>query len=156
MLGVSQRSLERRAANGYIGRKVGARDPHSPSAPVFYSRGDIAALLAGTPNRHAVVQVKPQKAVSNDAGESTALAVRPNDALDPFAGLAAHLARLAAAFPAPAPLPKPWLTLAEAVEYSGLPVWFLVDRARSGGIRAVNVGHGTREYWRFHREGLGK
>ena len=71
---------------------------------------------------------------------------------DPFAGLAAHLARIAAAFPAPQP--KPWLGLAEAAEYSGLPRAWLIAQARSGALRAVNVGQGTRERWRFNREAL--
>lgn len=73
---------------------------------------------------------------------------------DPFAGLAAHLARLAAAFPTPQP--KPWLTLDEAAEYSGLPRAWLIAQARSGALRAVNVGQGTKEFWRFNREGLAK
>ena len=73
---------------------------------------------------------------------------------DPFAGLAAHLARLAAAFPAAQP--KPWLTLSEAEAYSGLPRAWLIAQARSGALRAVNVGQGTKEFWRFNREGLAK
>ena len=73
---------------------------------------------------------------------------------DPFAGLAAHLARLAAAFPTAQP--KPWLTLDEAAEYSGLPRAWLIAQARSGALRAVNVGQGTKEFWRFNREGLAK
>lgn len=52
--------------------------------------------------------------------------------------------------------PKPWLTLAEAVEYSGLPANYLVQQARADTIRAVNVGRGAREFWRFNREGLSK
>lgn len=72
---------------------------------------------------------------------------------DPFAGLAAHLARLAAAFPTPQP--KPWLGLAEASEYSGLPRAWLIAQARAGALRAVNVAaNGTRERWRFNREAL--
>ena len=73
---------------------------------------------------------------------------------DPFAGLAAHLARLAAAFPTAQP--KPWLTLDEAAEYSGLPRAWLIAQARSGALRAVNVGQGRKEFWRFNREALAK
>jgi excisionase family DNA binding protein len=50
--------------------------------------------------------------------------------------------------------PKPWLTLDEAAEYSGLPRAWLLVQARSGALRAVNVGQGSRERWRFNREAL--
>ena len=78
---------------------------------------------------------------------STALAYRADS--DPFAGLAAHLARLGAAFPSKPPALKPYVTLAEAVEYSGLPAAFLISQAREGSIDAVNVGKGKKEFWRF-------
>ena len=52
--------------------------------------------------------------------------------------------------------PKPWLTISEAVEYSGLPRSYLLAQARAGAVRAVNVGTGKQEYWRFNREALAK
>ena len=64
------------------------------------------------------------------------------------------LAAIAQAFPPPQP--KPWLTLSEAEAYSGLPRAWLIAQARAGALRAVNVGHGAREFWRFNREGLAK
>lgn len=78
---------------------------------------------------------------------------------DPFAGLAAHLAKLAAAFPAPAPVVKPWLTVDEAAEVSGLPQAWLLKQARKNGhgakcIVAMNVGTEKRAVWRFSREAL--
>lgn len=50
----------------------------------------------------------------------------------------------------------PWLTLPEAVEFSGLPASYLLAQARAGTIRALNVGTGAREFWRFHRASLAK
>jgi predicted site-specific integrase-resolvase len=52
--------------------------------------------------------------------------------------------------------PKPWLDVKAAADYSGLPASYLVQAAREGKIRAVNVGKGAREFWRFNREGLSK
>jgi hypothetical protein len=58
--------------------------------------------------------------------------------------------------PAGVPEPKPWLPLAEAAEYSGLPASYLVAQARLGKCRAINVGTGRKEFWRFHRASLAK
>ena len=49
---------------------------------------------------------------------------------------------------------KPWLGVKDAAEYSGLPAAWLIEQARAGLIRAVNVGSGAREYWRFNRAAL--
>jgi hypothetical protein len=63
---------------------------------------------------------------------------------------------------------RPWLTLAEAADYSGLPAGWLLAQAREGKcgsiadpprpgvIRAINVGTGSKEFWRFHRASLTK
>jgi hypothetical protein len=81
---------------------------------------------------------------------------------DPFAGLAAHLAKLATLYP---PTPKPWLTLKEAAEFSGLPQSFLLEMALSGvdalrpgggAVIAVNVGTLKQARWRFNREALAR
>ncbi|HEY1865915.1 MAG TPA: hypothetical protein VGG55_02500 [Candidatus Acidoferrales bacterium] len=57
----------------------------------------------------------------------------------------------------PAPAVKPWLSLSEAVEFSGLPASYLVRGAKDGSVRAVNVArNGGRAFWRFNRDGLGK
>lgn len=82
-----------------------------------------------------------------------ALALRSVSSGDPLALLTTALARFV---PAPAPVIKPWLTLSEAVDYSGLPSTYLVQAARAGTIRAVNVGTGEKAFWRFNREGLSK
>jgi hypothetical protein len=72
---------------------------------------------------------------------------------DPLALMTAALARIV---PPPAPVVKPWLTLSEAVDYSGLPARYLVQSAIEGSIRAVNVGTGDKAFWRFNREALAK
>lgn len=143
-LGVSLNQLTVRVREGYIEKRS------EKTGPVF-SVADMVALKSGKPIRvNSASSPSPQPQV-----EAMAQAIVAHSP-DPFAGLAAHLAKLAAAYPSPAPELKPWLTLDEAARYSGLPARFLVDRARSGGLRAVNVGPGSREFWRFHREGLTK
>jgi hypothetical protein len=161
MLGVSSRQLERRVRQGYIEKRIEPRRPTETSARSVHSKADIVALKAGNPNIHARLVVaekpgEPAKAQPSDA-DSTALAVR--DARDPFAGLAAQLAGLAtfaAQYPAPA-APRPWLTLAEAVEYSGLTRPWLLDRAKAGGIAIRDMGkHSRGGRWRFNREELAR
>lgn len=97
------------------------------------------------------------------------------------ASLGAALTEIAASLRPPIE-PKPWLTLAEAAEYSGLPASWLLGVARTdaalqaemdrmasmnGGesvgsvvarhpvhVVAVNVGTAKRASWRFHRDQL--
>jgi hypothetical protein len=81
----------------------------------------------------------------------------------------ADVSRVVAALAAQTP--KPWLTLGEAAEFSGLPkAWLLAvarlghpesaaDRAYCdphGTVVAVNVGSEARASWRFNREALAK
>jgi hypothetical protein len=163
-LGVSARSLERHEGKGFIEKRVRRAGPLERTNAVEYSVADLEALKRGAPNVHAR-EIEPDgynkivindAPASNDTGKTTAVAKRDNGAL---AG--AGLAQLVSYFEwlraqNEPPAVKPWLTLAEAVDYSGLPAAWLVAQARSGGVRAVNVGTGAREFWRFNREGLGK
>jgi hypothetical protein len=110
------------------------------------------AVPEAATDRQGFAYISPQQ--PDGKSESQIALVRPG-AVDPFAGLAAHLARLSAAFPSP-PRPKPWLTLVEAVEFSGLPQAYLLTQARAGSIRAVNVGTAKQQRWRFHRSSLAK
>jgi hypothetical protein len=216
-LGVSVRQLELKTAQGRIRKETLPKKPNERAARVVYSREDLDAIRAGSPNRHGEAAIVPaatkgrdsvpwgdlieqlsaiaravpspdrqteqlgamvtaiSQAFSIPAQEREAAATERERAMmasidrfiellatretertaeDPFAGLAAHLARLAAAFPAAQA--KPWLTLDEAAEYSGLPRAWLIAQARAGALRAVNVGQGTKEFWRFNREGLAK
>jgi excisionase family DNA binding protein len=59
--------------------------------------------------------------------------------------------------------PKPWLTLKEAAEYSGLPAAWLLKNARMSGLGidngvvvAMDVGSGKRAVWRFSRNALSR
>ncbi len=52
--------------------------------------------------------------------------------------------------------PRPWLTLAEAAEFSGLPASWLKRAAWSGQVEAINCGSVDRPRWRFHRDSLAR
>ena len=95
--------------------------------------------------------------------------------LFPVAGIESYLAarRRSNGTPAAAAVPQPaiapaamlhtqpmqpqalWLTLAQAAEYSGLPVAYLRQRIRSGWLRALNVGGKAKGgRWRVSRKAL--
>jgi hypothetical protein len=76
-------------------------------------------------------------------------------AVVPAAPVAA-LAELLASRLAPPAGPRPWLTLDEAAEYSGLPAAWLLSQARSGSLVAIDVGMGSQERWRFSRARLAR
>lgn len=160
-LGVSPRQIERREAQGYLTKRLAERRMGESVARAEYSRADCEALKAEKPNIYAR-EVLPELVVSqksdipaNGAGKALAVVTAPG-----LVGAPAHVAAfwqsLYAAATATPPEPKPWLTLAEAVEYSGLPAAYLVAAARKGTFRSINVGTGAREFWRFNREGLAK
>jgi predicted DNA-binding transcriptional regulator AlpA len=76
-------------------------------------------------------------------------------AVDALAGRIAELAR--EWWPPAKPDPKPWLTLSEAVAFSGLTRSYLVREARSGvsALAVRDMGRGSRGgRWRFSRESL--
>lgn len=160
LLGVSPRSLERHEAKGFIEKRVRRSGPLGRANAVEYSRADLEALKRGAPNVHARLEPE-ESSVARAAVESpiaprsasTALAVLHDSRVDSFdAALFAHFE--AGRLSAP-PAPKPWLTLAEASEYSGLPVAWLRARAADGYGGAINVGSagtGGKMYWRFRRD----
>lgn len=117
--------------------KEGDRKP-----PVTGANGFLAAKLA---------RIEEAVTGTGNAG-STALA--PIEAAQSLAPLAQAIAAALREGQRGAPEPKPWLTLPEAAQYSGLPAHWLVAQARLGGIRAVNVGTGSKEFWRFNRAAL--
>lgn len=159
MLGVGTRQLETRAKNGQVRNRRLPRKPHQTAAPVEYNVEDIQAILSGQPNQHQVVVAPERAALETPVSETALPAAAESQALVPAArqdgwnSLAAHLAVLSAAYPAPQQV-KPWLTLEEAAEYSGLPSSYLQARYEAGTIHAVNVGTGQRKYLRFNRESL--
>lgn len=144
LLGVSIRQLENLAALGRISKMRLPRQVNERSARVLYSIEDIDAIKAGKPRlpdpAEAAPAAVPERAIVKNGA-------------DPFAGLAAHLAAIARAFPPPT-AERPWLTLAEAAEWSGLPAAWLLAQARAGADFATNVGTGKKARWRFNRASL--
>lgn len=67
------------------------------------------------------------------------------------------VARIPAPIPVPAPEPlperplRPWLTLAEAADYSGLPESALRSLIERGRLAALDVGRRKGGRWRIHR-----
>ncbi len=138
-LGVSARTVERYIDSG----RLGSRQQHAPGRKpvVVVDPAGLNALLAES------------AAVPASLVRSAPAAASPAASAAPLAALAELLAsRLAP--PAPAAPLKPWLTLDEAAEYSGLPAPWLLAQARSGSLVAVNVGMGSQERWRFSRRRL--
>lgn len=161
-LKVSIRQVERREAAGYLEKRVGERGPMDRAGAVLYSRADLEALKAGKPNIHAreVREEAANPKPIRDAENAVALrGQEPNSgqiARVTSSEVLKSLAELITAARSGPPLePKPWMTLAEAVEYSGLPASWLLARARDGVKWAIDVGQGgARQFWRFNREGL--
>lgn len=153
-LGKSKRTVETFVSKGRLGVSY-FEGPNGKTA--IFQRSEVEALKIDidTPTYRAT----PETATSRQgfaylgAAPSGAAALLTGPSGDPLAFLAAALARMA---PQPAPVVKPWLTLSEAVDYSGLPATYLVQQARARKMRAVNVGTGERAFWRFNREGLTK
>lgn len=161
LLGVGRRQIERRAAQGMIQKRVLERAPMQTFAPVLYSRADVEAIRHGKPNNHArLVKPKANGAAkgaemprqASNGGDSVALSVVSAAKQDANA-LAALVAALRVA---PAEV-KPWLTLAEASEFSGLPSAYLRREAKAGGLHALDVGASAAGgRFRFNRESLSR
>lgn len=138
-LGVDVRKLRKLAQGGRIRRRHVPPGPDRPYQSMLYLAADVVAYKS--------------QAAAGDASTGVAH-VRPADA--PAGSLPAAVALLAQALAPPAPLTrvKRWLTLDEAVEYSGLPRRYLLERARAGDPMALNVGTAVRPRWRFDRDQL--
>lgn len=148
------RQLENRAAQGNIRKQTLPREPNERTARVLYSIEDIDAILAGRPNRYGSAVLPPDAIGARGLTVPETRAALEARRADPFAGLAAHLAQLARAFPPPK-VSKPWMTLAEAAEWSGLPAGWLHAQAIAGAAFAMNTGRpGGLHRWRFNRAAL--
>lgn len=163
LLRVTVRSIERLAAAGRLRKQTLPREKSDTSARVFYSREDLLALKAGTPNEYGEKPTHYDNAgrypvpiyaegVSNDAAPQlpqTALATSPPSEFmrDLVAALAARLSQT------PAVAPKAWLNLAEAAEASGLTARYLL--ANVDYLQALDLGAHTRGgRWRFRLDAL--
>jgi excisionase family DNA binding protein len=145
-LGKSKRTVETMVARGRLGIAY-VQGPNGKTA--VFRRSDVEALKReiDTPMHRAT------ELPARQPDSQTAVALRPSSS-DPFAGLAAHLAKLSAAFPSPPPTVGKWLTLDEASEASGLPKSWLLAQARAGAAFAMNVGSGKKAAWRFRADGV--
>lgn len=171
-LGVTIRSVEKRARRGEIEFRYLPRLPKEKQARVVYKRASLDTILKGIaivtgPSDpvtkrplgetlpHATAALVLAKSAEGQA-ESWAALTRTLDKIGQRLEaprndeeLAAHLAKLSAAFPTPQT--KAWLTFAEAVEYSGLTAAMLETLIRDGEVIVLGRGRGT---WRISRVSL--
>ena len=147
-LGKSRRTIETYAATGklpciYVTHKFGRQ--------LVFDPDDVARLKAELESPiHRMIEPEPPATppaldLAHVFPDPPALALRSHD---PFAGLAAHLAKLSA----PPPTIGKWLTLDQAHEQSGLPRAWLLAQARGGAPWAMNCGTGKKEFWRFRAD----
>lgn len=141
-LGVSKGQLHNRTRQGFI-------EKEKRESGVVYSMADLIALKAGRPIRVKGGRAAPAAQVALQT-PGTALAKRGT--MSEWEDFARLLATIVKARETPLALER-YMSVAEAVEYSGLPAAYLIKAAKAGTIRAVNVGTGKREFWRFAREG---
>jgi predicted DNA-binding transcriptional regulator AlpA len=139
LLGKSKRSVDTYMADGrlpyeYVSTPNG-RTAAFQRADVERLKRDLEMPLRG--NRNEVAVTPPQRVP-----------------VDPQAVAGTIAAVLREALHAPAPV-RPWLTLHEAVAWSGLPATYLVRAAKEGKVKALNVArNGGRAFWRFNRDDL--
>jgi hypothetical protein len=121
----------------------------------FLKEGRLKSRLQPVANRKPRVLIDP---ASIDAliGEARAVPASVATSAGPGTSLSKlpQLAQLLAAAVRPKEW-KPWLTLDEAVEYSGLPRGWLLSQAKAGAGFASDFGSGRRRSFRFHRDSLG-
>lgn len=134
-LGISPRRLLELSQSGRIKRHY-HNDPQTRRRAAFFARPDVERLAA------ARIQSAPQSAAS--------LAI-PGGTLRPQSQ--------AIALPAAEAPARPWLTVDEAADYTGLPASFLVSLIIDGKLAALDVGRrgqnsGRLGRWRVNRRDL--
>lgn len=133
-LGISPRRLLELSQSGQIRRHY-HNDPQTRRRAAFFARPDVERLAAER------IQAAPQSAASLAIGGGT---LRPRS--QPIA------------LPAPEAPARPWLTVDEAAEYTGLPASFLAAMIAGGKLAALDVGVRAGGRWRVNRrdlEGIG-
>ena len=135
--GLSVRRLLELAARGTI-RKRHVRDPKSKRQIAVFDARDIAMIKAG--GSPAIID--GQKRLTAATGfiplRSVAAVPQPSPASE------IH----------PTPEPRPWMTAAEAADYSGLPASFLVRFIEAGKLPALDVGVRPGGRWRISKRDL--
>lgn len=150
-LGKSKRTVETFISKGRLG--VGYFQGPNGKTAVF-KRSEVEALKVDidTPMYRAVP--------AHDTVIPGSMALVPTPAAD--SRVDSFAAALFAHFEAgrlSAPVLKPWLTLKEAADYSGLPKRWLLKQARAGIYLehgSLNVGTEKNPEWRFNRDALGE
>jgi hypothetical protein len=133
-LGCDLRKLRKLAQGGRIRRQHVPPGPGRPYQSVLYHAGDVVAY-------------KAERAAGD--GAPGLPWVRPAEA--PASAMPQALALLAERLAPPVRVRR-WLTLDEAVEYSGLPRAYLLMLTREGAPCVRDVSAGTRPRWRFDRD----
>ena len=117
MLGLSVRRVLELSQTGAIKRRQ-VTDPVTKRAQTVLLARDVAKAVAAIDGQKRLVAYR-----GDGAGE-----VAVDRAPQPL-------------LPAPAPAPiRPWLTVEEAAEYSGLPASFLLGMVDAGRLPALDVG----------------
>lgn len=153
LLGVQTRQIERREAAGQLRKRMLPKEAGQTAARVVYSKADLLALKAGTPNDYRA----PGREVSQKSDNAASTAIAPAALVTGGPWLEALGALLARVSPAPVVEPRPWLTLDEAADYSGLPASWLLKSAQAGYVGAIDLGGRPRGgRWRFRRGDLAR
>jgi hypothetical protein len=159
-VGKSKRTIDSYIATGRL--RVGYFNGPNGKTGIF-QRADVEALKKDleAPTYRAVVP-PAERERSRDGYQALQIVAPPagaaltqqQPAADAFTALAEHLAKLAAY---PARSPKPWLTLDEAVEWSGLTRGYLLYLTETDAVGVRDMGkHSRGGRWRFNREALAK
>lgn len=171
LLDKSPRSLNQYMSSGKLSAHyitgAGGREARFDREEVERLRIEFDTPIDSATHREKLGLLPPPPTVSNDAHGN----LHPPSAvslarIDPEAVTTAAEAFAAALRDGlrPESAPKPWLTLAEAAEYSGLPAAYLLNQAKASlyadvtadhGIAVINVGSDKQHRWRFRRDSLG-
>lgn len=145
--GVSIRSLERREAAGQLEKRILPR-----GGGVVYSKADLKAIKHGNPRPVILPGPGAPDPYANGAAAGVAIARAAAPRVEPLAliGAVELLADTIEKRGKAAPV-KPWLTLEEAAEYSGLPIGWLRKQAIAGVPFVINVGTEKARRFRFCR-----
>jgi hypothetical protein len=159
ILGINHRQLQHRASQGYIEKRFLPKRAHERQARVTYAKRDVEALLAGVPNHsEQLAPVAPESKKKIGKGLERAFDDYVKAGMPPITAegayafprmLEAHVAALARI--APPRVTKAWLTLEEAVDYSGQTASEIAHRVRDETVYATGRGPLT---WRIQRESL--
>ena len=132
-LGLSPRRLLEISQTGQIKRRY-ARDPVTKRRQAIFRAADVARLADEIASRKC--SVRPEAAARS---ESAALS---------------HIRTVPPALPQLERPARPWLTVDEAADYTGLPASFLASMIAAGKLAALDVGVRAGGRWRVNRRDL--